>query len=277
MIDILLRFAHKAGKYLLTQKSIAKTLGQKDCTVESIVTEADVTVSNMFATFIKKNFSKLNYIIIDEEKISHLGHSVFDKIAQTDYQFVIDPIDGTVQFATGHALYGITIGVYKKGKPLIGLIYLPEIKELVYCDEKYAYSVQNAFTSKAIKTRLKKQNKSDSSIIFGHTWLWHITDAFSIKKALVVDYYSAVSQSLYTLTGRAKAYCMFLHLWDIAGALPIAQKIGMEIFEYDSNQPYDKISSSYFTKDMWTQKPCILCYQKDLADIRKIIQPRNKN
>jgi myo-inositol-1(or 4)-monophosphatase len=140
MIDILLRFAHKAGKYLLTQKSIAKTLGQKDCTVESIVTEADVTVSNMFATFIKKNFSKLNYIIIDEEKISHLGHSVFDKIAQTDYQFVIDPIDGTVQFATGHALYGITIGVYKKGKPLIGLIYLPEIKELVYCDEKYAYS-----------------------------------------------------------------------------------------------------------------------------------------
>ena len=42
-----------------------------------------------------------------------------------------------------------------------------------------------------------------------------IKKGFSTKDAVFVDYYSAVAQSLYTLVGKAKAYCMNVKLWDI--------------------------------------------------------------
>ena len=274
MIEELLAFTQKAGKIILKQRNNIKPLKHKDNTVESVVTQTDETISDLFEKFIKKQFSNLDYIIIDEEKISKYGKDVFKYVEKSDYQFVIDPIDGTIQYANGHSLYGLTIGVYKKGKPMLGIIYLPEINELIYCDEQKAYYVQKAFTKKEQKNEIKKQNKSSSSIIFGHTWIWDLTDEFSIQNTVLIDYYSAVSQCLYTLVGKAKGYAMYLHLWDVAGAIPIAEKVGMKIFEYGSEKTYNKISPLCFTTEMWTRKPCILCHQADYKNICSIIKSK---
>lgn len=274
MIEELLVFTQKAGKIILKQRNNIKPLKHKDNTVESVVTQTDETISDLFEKFIKKQFSNLDYIIIDEEKISKYGKDIFKYVENSDYQFVIDPIDGTLQYANGHPLYGLSIGVFKKAQPLMGIIYLPEINELIYCDDRKAYYVQKAFTKKEQKNEIKKQNKSSSSIIFGHTWIWDLTDEFSIQNTVLIDYYSAVSQCLYTLVGKAKGYAMYLHLWDIAGAIPIAEKVGMKIFEYGSEKIYNKISPFYFTTEMWTKKPCILCHQEDYKNIHSIIKSK---
>ena len=70
MINILLDFANLAGKKLKSHKKHLNILGNKDSSVESVVTKADIAVSNLFAATIEKHFSHLNYMIIDEEKIS---------------------------------------------------------------------------------------------------------------------------------------------------------------------------------------------------------------
>ena len=274
MIDILLSFAERAGQTMIKSQQDAGNLGNKDSSVCSIVTKTDVLISDMFAKTVAKNFANLNYMIIDEETISQYGDKVFEKTADTEYQFVIDPIDGTIQYANAHPLYGLTVGVYKNTKPLLGLIYLPQTRELLYFDGKKCYYSENAFTANERKTELLPHTKTASPIIFGHYWLWQLTENFSLEKTLLLNYFSAVSQSLYTLTGKAKAYALSLHLWDIAGVIPIADYLGYKILEYGTKKSYNAISEEFFTKGMDTKNPCILCFPEDFEEICTILKPR---
>lgn len=273
MMEILLNFAHQAGNLMIDCKKKSKSLGNKDTFIGSIVTDTDILISNLFEKLIAENFSNLNYIIIDEEKITRYGDTIFDKINESEYQFVVDPIDGTIQFAHGHPLYGITIGVYHHAKPLIGLIYMPQIHELVYFDGKQCIYAENAFLPNETKTEIKPNVPSASPVIFGSPWVWHTTPEFPFDKLLFLTYYSAVSQSLYTLVGKAQAYFMKLHIWDIAGTFPIAEYLGFKIFEYGSNKIYDKISADYFTTGMSTKGYCIMCYPEDYHFLSSILMP----
>lgn len=273
MIDILLKFTKKAGKKLKGRHNNIEKLGNKDSSVQSLVTKADLEISALFEKMVKKNFSDYNYLIIDEETISLHEPHIFEKINKSEYQFVIDPIDGTLQYANNQPLYGISIGVYKHTYPLLGIIYLPALNELIYFDGKKAYWVQNAFSSKSFKTELLPRHYSTSNIIFGHSWMWRFTEKFSTDQIVFLNYYSAVSQSFYPLIGKAKAYCMNLKLWDIAGTIPIANYLGMKIFEYGSSIVYDSISSKYFTENLSTKKHCILCYPDDFKYISSLLEP----
>ena len=274
MITVLLDFAKKAGDEMKARRKSLHALGNKDGSVSSLVTTTDIAVSDLFEKTVKENFSALNYMIIDEEKISKYGENIFDAVEKTDYQFAIDPVDGTVQYAYGHPLYGISIGVYKKTKPLYGIVYLPELNELTYFDGQKAYLVENAFRPDEIRSEIKPFTKSDSPVIFAHSWLWDLSAGFSTGKALVFDYYSAVSKSLYTLTGKAKAYCINCKLWDIAGTLPIAQYLGLYLREYGTSVVYDRISPAYFNPDMTVKNPCVLCCPEDYDNVCALVEPK---
>ena len=80
MIDILLKFTQKAGRKLKSMRKNVKTMGNKDSSVSSLVTQADVYISDIFAKTVKKHFSHLSYMIIDEEKITNYGKDIFNKI-----------------------------------------------------------------------------------------------------------------------------------------------------------------------------------------------------
>ena len=275
MIDILLKFAKKAGQEIKKNTKKIEKICNKDNSVASVVTKTDIMISDLFTKMIEKHFSNLNYMIIDEEKISKYGNNVFDVVKETEYQFVLDPIDGTIQYANQHPLYGISIGVYKNAKPYMGILYLPELSQLIYFDSKKAYKLHNAFKKNQIKNEILPQNSSQNPIIFAHNWAWEVTERFSFDKGLLFNYFSAVSQSYYTLTGQAKAYCLHLRLWDIAGTIPIAYYLGMKIFEYGTSKVYDEISEEYFTADLHTKKHCVLCYPADYNDICEIVSPRD--
>ena len=137
MNEKLKKFILEAGQYSVEQRGkAAHNLSFKsggDAT-KGIVTEVDTALSKMFLQFVEDNFAVLNYMIIDEESIADLQGNVFEMAADSDYQFVIDPIDGTMNYAADVPLYGITIGVMKKGRPWLGLLYAPVTGELVHTD-----------------------------------------------------------------------------------------------------------------------------------------------
>ena len=80
MINILLDFVKNAGNYLIQQQKTIKPLLNKDSSVCSVVTQADLYVSDLFEQTLKTNFSDLNHMIIDEEKITKYGDDIFNKI-----------------------------------------------------------------------------------------------------------------------------------------------------------------------------------------------------
>jgi len=50
-------------------------------------------------------------------------------------QWVVDPIDGTSNFAYGSPLWGISVGLIVKGQCVLGAIGLPDLQETYVCDQ----------------------------------------------------------------------------------------------------------------------------------------------
>jgi len=91
----------------------------------SIVTEADVQAEKLIAAIIRERFPE--HGIVGEE----LGYQEGNK-----YLWVIDPIDGTAQFAVGMPGWGIMIALMKDFEPILAGISFPD-DDLLYLAEKF--------------------------------------------------------------------------------------------------------------------------------------------
>jgi myo-inositol-1(or 4)-monophosphatase len=60
-----------------------------------------------------------------------LGEEFGETPGRSGYQWILDPIDGTRAFISGLPLWGVLIGLYYEGRPLIGVMDQP------YLDERY--------------------------------------------------------------------------------------------------------------------------------------------
>lgn len=90
-----------------------------------VLTEADLAVGGLIVECIRKRYPE--HSIIDEEAGVVDNHS--------PYTWVIDPIDGTSNFAAGTVDYGIIIGLLRESIPIAGGVTLPGFSE-IYIAEK---------------------------------------------------------------------------------------------------------------------------------------------
>ncbi len=93
---------------------------------DDLVTDADIAVSDLIIKKIKEKYP--DHGIISEEE---------DEIVNPDaeYVWVIDPIDGTRNFAKHIAIWCTMIGLTKNGEPYIGVIYDAINDELFYAEK----------------------------------------------------------------------------------------------------------------------------------------------
>lgn len=121
--------ALEAGKVILKyygedHKLIIKT----DRT--DFVTRADLEAEKVIVEIIRKSFPSHN--IIAEEKVRIDNKSVFT--------WAIDPIDGTISFASKMPFFAVSIGLLENNKPIVGVIYHVELKDLYWAEkDKGAY------------------------------------------------------------------------------------------------------------------------------------------
>lgn len=94
-----------------------------------LVTNLDLEIEKFLISEIKKEYP--NFEIVSEE------YNTNNKI--TDNCFIIDPIDGTINFANNLPLWGIQVACVKGGKTIASVISLPRINEFYYADETGAY------------------------------------------------------------------------------------------------------------------------------------------
>ena len=90
-----------------------------------VLTDADIAIGKMLVQTAQEFFPDFN--IIDEEA------GVIDK--GSSYTVVIDPIDGTSNFANGLPLFGVFVGILHDAVPIAGTVALPAFNE-VYIAQK---------------------------------------------------------------------------------------------------------------------------------------------
>lgn len=174
-------------------------------------------------------------ILIDNIRRVHPDHSILsEESGESDgsspWRWVIDPLDGTTNFAEGLPMFAVSIGIEHNGQTVIAVVYAPYLDELFH-----AVRGQGAFLNgKPIKTR-PNQLLSRAVIATGFPVDKDINPDNNIDNLTAVlpqvrgirRLGSAAIDLCYVAAGYLDAYWeLNLHLWDIAAGLLILQEAG---------------------------------------------------
>jgi len=153
--------------------------------------------------------------------------------------WVIDPIDGTANYAAGLATYAIAVGRLRGARADLGAVALPALGEL------YAVGADGLLRRNGELFEVQASPEGD---VLG---LVRESRAFlCLPSALLKTYRcdfagnirafgSTVYHCLLVVTGAAIGAVVTPFVWDIAGVLPILQATGRGLFSYQTGEPLD--------------------------------------
>ena len=96
-----------------------------------LVTAADTAAEAMITRGLQMAFP--HALVIGEEAIS-AKPDLMDGVGEAELSFIIDPVDGTFNFAHGMPLFGTMVAVCRCGQPVFGLIYDPVGDDVIMAD-----------------------------------------------------------------------------------------------------------------------------------------------
>ena len=123
-IDFLKRIINKANEISKKRFEVYSKGGEND-----LVTNLDLEIEKYLINEINENYPEFDIV---SEELNTNG-------TVTDNCFIIDPIDGTINFANNLPLWGIQVACRKNGKTIASVISFPRINEFYYADETGAY------------------------------------------------------------------------------------------------------------------------------------------
>ena len=120
LTNIALQAAHLGGEVLTDFAQKGFQIYKKDSPI-NLVTEADLRAEETVIRTIKEAYP--THQILSEEQGLQATQT-------TPFKWIIDPLDGTTNFAHGFPMYNVSIGLEHEGTGIIGVVYDPTRKEM---------------------------------------------------------------------------------------------------------------------------------------------------
>ncbi|SEW29927.1 NAD(+)/NADH kinase [Natrinema salifodinae] len=191
-----------------------------------IVTEADYKAENIITTVIESEFP--DHGIRSEESVQRPSDG------ECEHTWLIDPLDGTGNFAHGNPNYSISIALLENDDPVVGVVYAPETDELFSAIAGDGATLNGNPLSTTDRTAL-----DECMLLSGYdpdgTFLSHTYhEARGVRRLG-----SAALNLCYLAAGTVDAVWEYdTYPWDVAGGLVIARAAGATVTNADG-QPYD--------------------------------------
>lgn len=201
---------------------------------KSPVTEADKETESVVRKLI------LEYFPGD----SVIGEEMGNVTGNTDFEWIVDPIDGTKSFISGVPLYSTLVGMTFRGEPTIGVIAIPALREIVIAAKGLGawYGMVDLQNNPLPMTRaqVSKQSSLEDGLLVTSQ-----ADNFSHRSALSA--YSTLEATAYVTrtwgdgygyllvaTGRAEVMVdPIVNPWDVAAVAPVIEEAGGRFSSWD--------------------------------------------
>jgi myo-inositol-1(or 4)-monophosphatase len=197
--------------------------------VNNLVTQADFASDKAIREVIRTAFPE--HGIVSEESE--------EKITQSDYRWIIDPIDGTVNFANGIPICCVSIGVEYQGNMLMGAVYNPNMNEFFFAEKGKGATLNNEIISVSKKTEV-----ITSCLVTGFPYTYLDSpngpiEVFTrlIKKGIPVRRLGSAAIDLcWVAAGRFDGFYEHqLHAWDSAAGFIIVEEAGGKVTDLKGN------------------------------------------
>ena len=223
---VLLNATDEAGKIILQYFNGAFKIDHKDG-INNLVTEVDKLAESRIIDIIRASFP--SHTIISEE--------VGELIQRSDYQWIIDPIDGTVNFAHGIPICCVSIGVLYKNELILGAVFNPMMNELFFAEKGKGATLNG----QPIKVSAN-DNFRTAFLVTGFPYNWPDGPEHPIKvfERLVLEGLpvrrlgSAAIDLCWVACGRFDGFWEYnLSAWDVAAGYLIVQEAGGKVTDFE--------------------------------------------
>lgn len=192
---------------------------------DSPVSTADLKAEEIMRKIIEKEFPE--HGILGEE----FGHTK----PEAEYQWILDPIDGTKNFVCGSPQFGTLIALTKNNEPILGVINLPMLSEFLIGDNYSARLNDNIVNLRECKSL------NSATLLF--------TDLMNIEKYQDIEKFKKIISAvrLYRDLGDCFGYYLLcsgfadimidpiMNFWDVAAVIPIVKGAGGIITDFCGN------------------------------------------
>ena len=233
-LDVAVNAAQKATDVILTALNIPRIAEYKGKT--DLVTKTDKESEQLICGIIHEEFP--DHGILAEESGSSLPDA--------EYQWIIDPLDGTTNFVHNYPSFAVSIGVHQNNKPIAGCgIELPANHVYTAIKGEGAFCDDNNISVSTIKELEKSLLVTGFGYQHGESWernmvlFKRFTDICQGVRRLG----AAAVDLCHIASGKVDGFWEFdLHPWDSAAGILIVSEAGgkiskMDGFEYSI---YDK-------------------------------------
>lgn len=274
MYQDLLKFAIKtakiAGKYVLAEQKKGLIIEEKG--KNDLVTNADRASEEIIIKEIKKKYP--DHAVIGEES-SFIQKTNFSDYAKAEYIWLVDPIDGTTNYAHQLKEYAVSIGLFKiskkeksknfqylSGELIVGIVYAPGMNELfsaakgegAYMNGKKIHvSKINEVKNALFATGFPYKNQGINLPYFNAM----------MGRCQAIRRLGAASLDLcYVAAGRFEGYWEFgLKPWDIAAGALIIEEAGGRVTDTNGNQ-IDLFGADIFASNTKIHKETLDIFDK---------------
>ena len=176
--------------------------------------------------------------IIAEESGEHVAAAGHAPTTGVGRAWVIDPLDGTINYANGIPFFCVAIALVEAGRPAVGVIHDPIRGETFAASDDGPATRDGRPISASVKTNL-----SDFVVSLALSGPGLITRARAVRKAIRVSRSmgSAALALAYVGNGRFDAFAQQggLSSWDIAAAGLIAERAGATVTDLAGGRWFD--------------------------------------
>ena len=240
------------------------------------VTLADLKVNEIIIKKINEKYNNINWDILSEENVKTLSKN---PNFNTDWIWVLDPLDGTKDFIQGTGNYAMHLALNFKEKPYIGFVLIPDKNQLWITDGKRTWCEKrdrSIFEPKLSANNTLQDMTLVSSKNHGNETLRNLIQLINFRKVEIMGSIGCKIASI--VSGESDIYiCLSLpgksspKDWDFAAPESILKAAGGAITNLDNEElSYGKASFEQggiivATNDKKTHGR--ICYE-----IKKIIQ-----
>jgi len=219
------------SRFLANQSGeIIKKYFRTELNIESKSDLSPVTIAD------KKSEEAMREIIMKEfPEHGILGEEFGVYNEGAEYQWILDPIDGTKSFICGAITFGTLIALTKKGEPILGVINQPILGHFLIGDNKLTELNDQ-------KVKVRDCKKIEDAVLVA-------TDHFNIGKYFDQQKFDNLAKKVKIYRGWSDCYAYYLlssgyvdivvdpqmSIWDSMALIPVVKGAGGIITDYNGN------------------------------------------
>ena len=194
------------------------------------VSEVDRAVEQLLRKRVAAEFP--DHVVVGEEDATQPA-------PDTEFVWVLDPVDGTANFVNGFPLFAVSIGVLQHGRPVVGAVWCATTHALhpgvYHAHEGGPLRLDGRVVSPDRATKVKRALAAAPGGSSPGTRLWdhRVTGSMAIEGA-------------YVAAGVFAAAPFWVpKIWDVAGAIPLIRAAGREAWTRDRDgwKPFERFEA----------------------------------